>query len=277
MTRFGREHAKCAVCASMQAVQVLQSTHSSGSSGLDGRPAGQSGWAHTHGISECTTCGYSAPNLAKAPTGLDAALLRRLDSGPRISGVASRWHRWSRINEELGDHATAGWGALSAAWATDPDGRSDESITHRRRAAEQFTLALEHGHHFAETPDVEEMIRIDILRVSGQFTEAMSLLEEQSEIASELMRHVAEFERYLIGEGDRASYTVADAESFSSGDDDWRTRRTASDLGCWLILAAIALGAWILVWQGLKVLLVGGGLAIVVWTLADRIRKLRAS
>ena len=88
----------------------------------------------------------------------------------------------------------------------------------RMKAIEVLENAVRGGKQIAEDPNVQNTMKVDLYRRTGQFEKAehlaASLLENKLE---DILRSILVYERWLIARGDDAVHNVQEANDHESG------------------------------------------------------------
>ena len=110
-----------------------------------------------------------------------------------------------------GDLAREGWGELSAALASEQEGKGEEAQRHRERALELWALAEHAGEEIAVLSfPGGQLLLAEALRRCGRFEEARSRCHRGlSGRPGEPIRRLLEFELELISRGDDGPHSAA--------------------------------------------------------------------
>jgi len=184
---------------------------------LDTRPGGALRSSIYIWVQCCQSCGYCAPDItaggASARTIITTEAYRRALNDPKLPDALNHCVCWSMIQENQGDWASAGWAALYAAWVCDDDPSCRKLAAHYRKEAYRlFTKAQSEGMRFGQNKSGEEIIKIDLLRRSGEFEEASRLcgkiLDRQLD---ERTKTIVQFLRDRSDENDTRRHTLREA------------------------------------------------------------------
>ena len=214
MTSLSTETVVCASCNTSSEQHVVTSTNRRGSYDLDSRPPEMERSTLRFGVQHCPHCGYCAQDLSEdhpsVVNALSSDTYHDIWKDYRLGELAKNYLCACIIKEISGDYAGAEWCALRAAWASDDHGSGGQRC--RRRAANLLLCAQKHGQLYAEDEETENMILIDVLRRSRQFTRASErcgqVMDRQPE---KTVRKILEFQVRPIATRDWACYTVAEA------------------------------------------------------------------
>ncbi len=208
----------CMVCGHTDTHTTLLSTGAFGPPDLDTRPAMPARVALPMQIQCCPSCGYCAPDVSEGPP-VATAVVAREDyqaqrQAPSFTYLANMFLCWSMIQREAGDYAGAGWAAVRAAWACDDGGAAyaQAAIRCRLRAVALFTEAQQREQPFAAEPGAEEALLADLLRRSGRFAEAETVIGQGlARRPSGTLQRILCYQRRLCRRRDASSHTIAEA------------------------------------------------------------------
>jgi hypothetical protein len=209
---------QCAVCATLSPQPVRLQSVGSGSPDLDTRPARDvvgpemlASWMQV-----CPRCGYCNTDLAMplpgAPKVIESAAYRAQLADTTLCLPAARYLCSALIYEAARSHARAAWYALHAAWVCDDAADMPGAICCRERAATRFAQAEQAGLHIARSPEMAQVVLIDVLRRAQDFAAADQRARAAADRCVERrIRSLIRFETFLIAQGDAGCYTVAQA------------------------------------------------------------------
>jgi len=127
----------------------------------------------------CPSCGYCAEQIGQRPRGarraIESIVYRDVLENARMPELARQYFCAALVAEaaELRDQASSHF--LSAAWACDDSGATEQARICRNRAAEMLAKAIEWGDVPSESPVVHG-VRADMLRRAGRYDEAVEAL-----------------------------------------------------------------------------------------------------
>jgi tetratricopeptide (TPR) repeat protein len=215
---------RCAACGASSAQHVLASTSTFGPPDLDLRPNGPVRWALQFQVQRCPRCGYCAEQIGQRTPGarrvVASVMYRDVLDNARMPALAREYFCAALVAEaaELRDSSASHF--LSAAWACDDSGATEQARICRDRASEMLAAAIEWGDIPSESPVVHG-VRADTLRRAGRYDEALEALnaagitgdddKEQGQAAT-----VLAYIRELVEVGDDQAHNVA--EAFASED-----------------------------------------------------------
>lgn len=219
MTTLVAVEVTCAICGAQQAVTVVGSTNSVGPMDLDTRPPETKrstlhAWVH-----ECEECGYVAADLgdaaeARQTAPLWHAYLSELNRADRPR-IASRFVCRSLFDEAAGQHASAGWRRLHAAWACDDAELADEARVQRLAALECFERARAAGQRVLRSvTGGDEVVLADLARRAGDFARAEAYVAAglaRAGVPTQATRWLL-FQRQLAVARDTGRHTVKEAD-----------------------------------------------------------------
>jgi hypothetical protein len=111
------------------------------------------------------------------------------------------------------DYKGAFWSSLRAAWVCDADDYWQGSEEYRLQALEMMRRSHEAGIAVSESQEQDHLLQTDLLRRTGSFQQAMSIVMEALKGCREQkMGRLLRFERRLIENGDKAVHWVKEAE-----------------------------------------------------------------
>jgi hypothetical protein len=222
---------ECALCHQANTCSFLKSTNTFGGvSDLDTRHGGAARKDLLGTIQRCSHCGYCAPDIRrtheKAAEIVPTDRYKQVVEDRSLPKLARAWLGWSLIAEEGGEGVEAGWAALSAAWACDDAGRSEDGERCRIRAATLFQAVIQAGQKFSPEAAGDAAILADILRRCGRFAEAKEFcaIEVGPETPEQIAAGLA-FQRLLCEREDRRGYCFHDLERYRRDPASWRPIR----------------------------------------------------
>ncbi|MGD9738731.1 MAG: hypothetical protein AB7O56_10735 [Bauldia sp.] len=212
MTTINPISVTCAVCGTTSEQQRLANVESYGWPDLDLRPPEMRRSTMPVWLQDCPSCGFVAPDLAKASdadkAALDAPAWRELVAARDGAPLANRFERRALIEGATAQAGLAAYRFLCAAWDADDRDDADSASAYRSQAAASFIEALD------EMPDAKEATDwtiqlVDVLRRIGRFDEAEAYCDRLIGNALPKVDAIARFQIRMILEGDSARYTMA--------------------------------------------------------------------
>ena len=216
MTTIVQQSVACGHCGTENEVIELGSTNSFGSMDLDMRPPPMERDTLAQQIHRCQGCGYCAPDLEE-PVGADGLLgsddYRALLADKGYPELARMFIAYGFLAESSGDLVGAAWAYRSAAWVCDDavDSQVDSAIKCRNAVLRLIEGLRLNGHTFTDDPITDSILKLDLLRRSGQHSEVMACVRALSEKElPEMLRSISAFQQRLAAAGDSACYRVSD-------------------------------------------------------------------
>lgn len=206
----------CAVCGLTSEHMLISSTSSFGAMDLDTRPPPLARDTLAQEIQRCPTCGYCAPDISEM-TDLDVDLPNDAEYQEVLKGssdkpaLACKFEAAAVLATRAAQHAEAGWFLLKAAWTCDDQQAEDAARAYRTKTLESWTAATSSAQTFAADATSEALMRVDILRRSGSFNEAMKLIDSLPVPEDEFLSAILSFERHLSESEDDACHTIDEA------------------------------------------------------------------
>ncbi|MFC2039879.1 DUF2225 domain-containing protein [Chloroflexota bacterium] len=213
MTTVKEEDIKCSVCEKISTHRIIRSTSAWGSMDLDTRPPNPKRSSLDMWVQICPSCGYCAPGLSTKGEHIaeivHSTSYQQQLKNPEFSKLANGFLCFSLIQENAGDYVGAGWSSVHAAWACDDDDFLDGAQECRKKAANLFKRASENKQEFSKQLGGEELLKVDLLRRSGQFEAALQtcrdgLLKQPAKLILKLY----EYQQTLINISDMSCHSV---------------------------------------------------------------------
>ena len=210
---------RCALCGADSAQNALSSTSTFGPPDLDLRPSGPARWALQFQIQRCPRCGYCAEQIGQRTRGarrvVGSIVYRDVLDKARMPGLARQYFCAALVAEAAELRDTSASHFLSAAWACDDAGATEQARVCRDRAAEMFAAAIEWGDVPSESPVVHG-VRADMLRRAGRYAEALDALDAARPMDADddeptQAATVLAYIRELAEAGDDRAHSVAEA------------------------------------------------------------------
>jgi len=199
----------CAVCGTASRQVPFRPSPPEQAPDLDLRPGEPVRSSMARWLQQCPSCGYAAPNIAKAhpaaAQAVAAAPFRALLAETSYPPLARRFLAWAHVLEETGALHAAAEATLQAAWVADDLGRAELARLWRLEA-----VALWRG---GPRLDPEQTVRVvDALRRAEAWDDAGATAEAlQRADPPEAVAQVIELELRLIAARDAGRHTVASA------------------------------------------------------------------
>ena len=206
----------CAACGETSEHMLISSTSSFGSMDLDTRPPPLARDTLAQEIQRCPSCGYCAPDISDV-TDLDVDLLNDSDYQEALKGssgkppLARKFEAGALLATRAARHADAGWFLLKAAWACDDEQAQAEAHAFRIKTLDSWSLASSRSQTFATDASSEALMKIDIMRRSRLFAEALQMIASQPTPEDEFLGAILTFEQHLSEAKDDACHTVDEA------------------------------------------------------------------
>jgi tetratricopeptide (TPR) repeat protein len=210
---------RCAVCGADSAQHVLSSTSTFGPPDLDLRPNGPARWALQFHVQRCPRCGYCAEQIGQRTRGarriVSSVIYRDVLENARIPELARTYFCAALVAEAAEQRDASASHFLSAAWACDDSGATEQARICRDRAAEMLAAAIEWGDVPSQSPVVHG-VRADMLRRAGRYADAIDALDaahptEADDDGSTQAAAVLAYIRELAEAGDDEPHSVAEA------------------------------------------------------------------
>lgn len=216
MTTLYQESLQCALCGTEDQYSLVSSTSSFGSADLDTRPPALQRFNIGLWVQRCAECGYCASDISQAMPQAAEMLQHPMYTSQLTDTtypeLANSFLCQAFLAVEAEDYAQASWALIHAAWACDDAELDAQAQSCRSRAAEMIRIALNNEQEFADQAGAETAIRVDLLRRSGRFEDALKVIQaQQASISEEVILKVLAFQAALIERGDGACYLISDA------------------------------------------------------------------
>lgn len=202
MTTIYTVKVKCALCGAETNANVLGSTNQFGYADLDTRPPEMARSTIEYWLLCCPTCGYCAPDIARAAEGLrDFIKTPQYRSQLAEKGLPAKCREflcWALISEHFGNYAAAAWSAVHAAWVCD-DALNDQAAKQcRLRAIYFINAAISQGQKLFRTQEELAVLHVDLLRRTCQYLEAIGIIDDSLAVKQEIhVQRLLEYERLL--------------------------------------------------------------------------------
>ena len=216
MTTIFKKKTTCGFCNRKSEHFIIGSTNAFGSSDLDTRPP--AGMRHTINtwVQRCSYCGYCAANIEKASEGAEAIMqsqeYRLQLANDQYPELANSFLCKAILEKVKNDFPRAIWTTIHAAWACDDSGNNESAKQCRIKAVELIKNAVSRGQTISNEPGADIALTVDLLRRSGQFDEALQMIErKETEIKNTTIRKILKFHRKLISRADDRCYAIDEA------------------------------------------------------------------
>lgn len=205
----------CSVCNHKSTHDKIGSTNFSGSPDLDTRPPERLRSTIIYEIQRCPNCGYCASHLsdqlneAKEVIASDEYKIQLNNN--QFTKIANSFLCSSQIHRKANNLKIAIWNSISAAWICDDQKNSVESVLCRIRALNIIKDIEATGDSFAEKDGSSIAIKVDLMRRSSNFTNALQLIKvELPNIEHETIVKLLNYQKDLIERHDIKRYTIED-------------------------------------------------------------------
>jgi hypothetical protein len=184
---------------------------------LDTRPGGAQRSSMYMWVQCCENCGYCSPDISKCDSDVEGVLqstkYKQALNNARFPDSLNHFVCWSMLLEATGDFAKAGLAVLYCAWVCDDAANIREHASqYRKEAYRLFEAAQSHGQCFGNSAAEEELIKIDLLRRSGQFGKAEKLCTmQQLKDCDQQTLQILALQQDLIEQKDASSHTISEA------------------------------------------------------------------
>jgi len=219
MTTLYEEKIRCALCNSENEFTGIGSTNTFlGSPDLDTRPPEMQRSTIFAWVQRCPECGYCASDVSKSPPGSETVVngseYRKQLNDQAYPELANSFLCKAIIDREAHDYAAATWALINAAWVCDDEGRPDEAVVCRHKAADMLVTAEDHGQQVAEQNGASTAILVDLLRRAGRTDDARkAIAERRTGIAEGIIIRILDFQSVLIQKGDVSCHKISEAVS----------------------------------------------------------------
>ena len=216
MTTIFKEEITCGVCGEKSEHIVIGSTNTFGSPDLDTRPPGHLRYTIYTWVQRCPHCGYCSSNI-KEVSEVAKAIIKSREYQVQLTNdkypkLANSFLCKAMLEKAKGDLPRAIWTTIHAAWACDDSKNNESAKKCRIKAVELIKNAESNGQTITDEPEADIAITVDLLRRSGQFNEALQIIEQNhGEIKGEIIGKVLEFQKELILRSDDQCHTANEA------------------------------------------------------------------
>ncbi len=207
---------KCALCGAETNAEVLGSTNQFGYADLDTRPPEMARSTIEYWILRCPSCGYCAPDIARADEGLSDFIktpqyLAQL-ADVKLPAKCREFLCWALIAEHTGDYSAAVWSAVHAAWVCD-DALNDAAAKGcRLRAISLINDAISKKQRLFRTKQELAVLHADLLRRTCQYSEAIRIVDDNLGVQQEVcVQKLLEYEKLLSQREDDRCHTLVGA------------------------------------------------------------------
>ena len=216
---------RCAVCGTESAHPVLMSSNMLESGDLDMRPGEMlRSTLHTE-VQRCPECGFCHASVSDEVAGsvdvVRSGRYRDILEDESRPGLARWFLCKAMVDRETGQMADAAWAAIRAAWASDDADDRASADRARQQALALMVEASANDQTVAGDALSESALRVDLLRRTGRFREALETLEQteppedNSSIAA-----VLHYQRQLVDRRNTEAHKVDDAIAAYPGEED---------------------------------------------------------
>lgn len=189
-----------------------------GTKDLDGRSSNIQRSSVYLWIQKCPNCSYCASDISTGSPDLEKYInspeYKNQIGDPFYPETANSFLCNSIILEGEKNFRDSGWNSIFAAWICDDNGFCKSAIECRKRALKLFDLANDSNQKFEESSEREQLLRIDLLRMIGDFNSALEICnEELDKTHSDQVLILLEFEKELIMKKDSFCHNETEAEN----------------------------------------------------------------
>lgn len=207
---------QCAICGRTSEQIAIGSLVSLGEPDLDLRPAEMLRSAIAYEAQQCPTCGYRTRDISLALPDAEETLASSAywaqTADPDYPDLANDFLCQALLEEAGGLHAQATWSTLQAAWACDDAGAQAAALACRHTALERLDLAVAAGQPLGDTPVVDDLLLVDLLRRTDQRDAASDACDEAlARQDDEVIAAVFTYQRTLCEAGDTGCHTIDEA------------------------------------------------------------------
>jgi len=219
VTTILRKDKRCALCNQASKQVVIGSTNTMGQyPDLDTRPPEMMRSTMQWWVESCPTCGYCnfdiSQMIKKANDVVKTEQYQKQLIDKKYPTLANAFLCQTMIHENNNEYREAGWACIHAAWACDDAGFKALSRECRIRALSFIEKMKELDQKFVSQPGVEDVIRVDLLRRSGQFESALNACREALKKGfDDTVSGILRFEMDLIGKRDLLGHTLSEINS----------------------------------------------------------------
>jgi hypothetical protein len=166
-------------------------------------------------VQRCTHCGYCASDITiafkKTKSIVESKEYVSQLKDETFPDLANSFLCKGMIAEKEGMFSEAAKAVIHAAWTCDDEGYEKSAKKCRIKALDFLKKGKENGECFAEQDGADIAIMTDLLRRSGQFGEALTLIKQNHvKIKEDIVRKILFFQKNLILNFDTKPYKTSD-------------------------------------------------------------------
>lgn len=216
MTTMSEEEIECVICGEKVEYMEVGSSSSFGSSDLDTRPAEMTRSTIDYWVQKCPSCGYCAPNLSECRDNtleiVKSSSYQNIINDSAMPEVAASFMALSYEDEHYEKFSDAAWNAIHAAWICDDEEDDHSAIRCRKHAVSLINRANGRRQKIANQDGASEAITIDLMRRSGLFKDALTLIAREKEYnGDETIHQIISYQKELVDKKDVGVYLITDA------------------------------------------------------------------
>lgn len=205
---------QCAVCGNNGEHCVILSTNSIGYPDLDTRPPEMARSLIYSLIQRCHSCGYCSYDISKCKSKTKYIVAsdeyHKIVNDRSMPNEAASYLALAYESAQYNDFVQAAWNVIRSAWICDDRSSIKKAVMLRKLALDYIAKAEARGKKIAEQDGASEAIKIDLLRRSGMFSEAMAFCEATKNADDDLLK-VIKYQKKLIESNDVSAHTVSEA------------------------------------------------------------------
>ena len=216
MTIIKPMHFKCAICKESNEFHVPMSATSVGSPDLDTRPSEMARSLIYNLIQRCNSCGYCAFDISNCKN--NTKIIVKSDqyqdilNDKSLPTVAASYMALSYENIQHNKFSEAAWNLIHSAWICDDESKHELAKVFRKKSLECIAKAKAKNQKISDQDEACELIKIDLCRRSGLYSEAITICESiNQKTADEMLLKIIKFQISLIHNRDTSAHTVSEA------------------------------------------------------------------
>lgn len=206
----------CGVCNQISEHYILQSFSSFGYPDLDTRPSEMARSSIYNLIQRCHSCGYCSYDITKCKSKSKLIVAseeyQKIITDKSVPNEAASYLALAYEQAQYKDFVQAAWNVIRAAWICDDRSNINKAIIHRKLALEHIEKAMSMGQMIIEQEGTTEAIKIDLLRRSGMFEQAIALCDVASEMdIDDLLLKIIKYQISLIQMKDMEAHKIPES------------------------------------------------------------------
>ncbi|WP_210394580.1 hypothetical protein [Motiliproteus sediminis] len=168
-------------------------------------------------LSYCDSCGYCAYRLDRGGRLESQWVASKPYRGqlhdPSFPGLANRYLCMDMIAQAQQQWSSSFWSCVQAAWVCDDQGEAVRARDCRLWALNRMGQAQAAGEAITSQPGSDVLLRLDLLRRSQRFSQAIRLLERYGHTVSEpMLERILAYQSQLIRQRNDRRHNLADME-----------------------------------------------------------------